>query len=169
MKQCRTIFLSILLTLLSAGCTPFVREPAVVLKDTAIVGLDTAGVDLEFNLGVTNRNSFDLSLLGYTYDLQVMNLPLSAGGRQQTIIFPAERETEVRLPVRVKLTDLLEILNRTPDPDRIPCRVAARLHVKTPLGESVVPLEKEALVVLPEQYRPSFYLDRLHNVFKGLR
>jgi len=164
----RAVVSSILLALL-AGCSPFVREPTVTLKDSAIVGLDTAGIDLEFVLGVTNRNSFDLSLLGYTYDLQVMSLPLSSGGRQQSILFPADRETELRLPVRMRFTDLLEILKRTPEPDRIPCRVTARLHVKTALGDSVIPVEKETLVVLPEAYRPSVYRDLLHNAFKGLR
>ncbi len=169
MPPSRTIFFSILLALLLTGCSPFIREPTVALKETAFVGLDTAGVDLEFNLGVTNRNSFDLSLLSYTYDLQVMSLPLSSGGRQQPLLLPADRETEIRLPVRIKFTDLLEILKRSPDPDRIPYRVTARLHVETPLGATVIPVEKEALVALPEQYRPSFYLDHLHNALKGIR
>lgn len=164
----RAVVCSILFALLT-GCSPFVREPAVVLKDTAVIGLDSAGVDLEVNLGVTNSNSFDLSLLGYTFDLQVMNLPLSSGGGQQTVTFPADRETGLRLPVRLKFSDLLEILKRSPDPARIPYRVAARLHIQTPLGESIIPVEKESLFSLPEQYRPSFYQELLRSTLKGLR
>jgi LEA14-like dessication related protein len=151
--------------LLISGCASLVQEPRVAIKQTNIVGLDTAGADLEFYLGITNPNSFDLSLLGYTYDLQVLTLPLAAGGSQEALPIPAGRETDMRLPVRIKYGNLLEILKRRPDPDRIPYRMNARLHIKTSLGEMVIPIEKNSFFALPEKYRPSHYLDLLRDSF----
>jgi len=163
----RRILCSLLpaLFLLAAGCASLIQAPQVTLKRTNLIGMDTSGADLEFFLGISNPNSFDLSLLGYTYDLRVMTLPLAASGLQSTLPIPAERETDMRLPVRVKFGDLLEILKRRPDPAKVPYHISARLHLKSPLGEIVVPVEMDGSFALPETYRPSFYLDRFRDIF----
>ena len=153
------------LFLLAAGCASLIQAPQVTLKRTSLIGLDTSGADLEFFLGISNPNSFDLSLLGYTCDLRVMTLPLAASGLQSTLPIPAERETDMRLPVRVKFGDLLEILKRRPDPDKVPYQISARLHLQSPLGEIVIPVERDGSFALPETYRPSFYLDRFRDIF----
>lgn len=164
----RLITLSITVLLLTA-CTAFVKAPQVAVKRTNIVGLDTTGFDMECYLGVKNPNSFDISLLGYTYDLQVMALPLAAGGLQQTVAFPAGGETELRLPVRIRYNDLIAILKRRPDPDKIPYRLEARLHLGTPLGEMIIPVVSDSTLSLPEAYRPGTYLDRIGDLLRGLR
>lgn len=164
----RLITLCILAFLLTA-CTVFVKDPQVAIKRTNILALDTAGFDVECYLGVKNPNSFDISLLGYTYDLQVMALPLAAGGLQQTVVFPAGGETDLRLPVRIKYSDLLEILKRRPDPDKIPYRLEARLHLGTPLGEMIIPVVSDSTLSLPEAYRPGTYLDRIRDLLRDLR
>jgi len=122
----RRILCSLLpaLFLLAAGCASLIQAPQVTLKRTNLIGMDTSGADLEFFLGISNPNSFDLSLLGYTYDLRVMTLPLAASGLQSTLPIPAERETDMRLPVRVKFGDLLEILKRRPDPAKVPYHIS---------------------------------------------
>lgn len=146
------MLLLLLLLLMTAGCSSLIQEPLVALKRSNIIGLDTAGADLEFYLGITNPNSFDLSLLGYTYDLRVMTLPLAASGLQEAILIPAGRETDMRLPVRVTFADLLEILKRRPDPDKIPYQINARLHIKSPLGEMVIPVEMDGSFALPKPW-----------------
>jgi LEA14-like dessication related protein len=157
-----------LLIVMLSGCASLVQAPRVTLKETSMVGLDTSGIDIEFLLGITNPNSFDLSLLGYTYDLQVLALPLSTGGMQETILFPAGKETGMRLPVRLKFADLLKIINRSPDPDNIPYQLNTMLHLKTPLGEMAVPVEKSALLAIPEQYRPAAFTNRLRDALRGI-
>jgi LEA14-like dessication related protein len=134
-----------------------------------MVGLDTSGIDIEFLLEISNPNPFDLSLLGYTFDLQVLALPLSTGGKQETILFPAGKETGMRLPVRLKFNDLLEIINHSPDPDKIPYQLSTLLRLKTPLGEMAVPVEKSALLAIPVQYRPAAFTNRLRDALRGLR
>ncbi|QEM67810.1 LEA type 2 family protein [Geobacter sp. FeAm09] len=164
----RLIILFILVFHLTA-CAALVTPPQVALKHTNLVALDTAGFDVECHLGVTNPNSFDISLRGYSYDLQVMALPLAAGGLQQTVVFPAGRETDLRLPVRIRYHDLIEILKRLPAPDRIPYRLDARLHLDTPLGEMVIPVTSDDTLSLPEAYRPGTYLNRIGDILKGVR
>ena len=158
-----------MLLVMLSGCASLVQAPRVTLKETSMVGLDTSGIDMEFLLGITNPNSFDLSLLGYTFDLQVLALPLTTGGRQETILFPAGKETGMRLPVRLKFADLLKIFNSSPDPDKIPYQLNTMLHLKTPLGEMAVPVERNALLAIPEQYRPAAFTNRLRDVLRGIR
>jgi LEA14-like dessication related protein len=158
-----------LLIIMLPGCASIVQAPRVTLKETSVIGLDTSGIDLEFYLGVTNPNAFDLSLLDYTYDLRVMSRPLSTGGMQETILFPAGKETGMRLPVRLKFTDLQEIITHAPDPDSIPYQLNTLLHLKTPLGRMSVPVEKNAVLAIPEQYRPAALINRLRDVLKGIR
>ena len=151
------------------GCASLVQAPRVTLKETSMVGLDTSGIDIEFHLGIANPNPFDLSLLGYTFDLQVLSRPLSTGGRQETILLPAGKETDMRLPVRLKFTDLLEIINRVLDQDKLPYQLNTMLHLRTPLGEMAVPVEKSAVLSIPEQYRPAAYINRLRDALRGIR
>jgi LEA14-like dessication related protein len=167
MRHC--LAAAFLLIVMLSGCTSFVQAPRVTLKETSMVGLDTSGIDIEFILGITNPNSFDLSLLDYIFDLRMMDLPLSTGGMQETIFFPAGKETGMRLPVRLKFTDLMEIINRAPDPGNIPYQLNTMLHLKTPLGVMAVPVEKSAVLAIPENYRPAAFIKRLRDALQGTR
>lgn len=158
-----------LLIVMLSGCASLVQVPRVTLKETSLVGLDTSGIDFEIQLGISNPNSFDLSLLGYTFDLKVLALPLSTGGMQETILFPAGEETGMRLPVRLKFTDLLDIIKRAPDPDKVPYQLNTILQLKTPLGKITVPVEKNAVLAIPEQYRPATFINRMRDVLRGIR
>lgn len=152
------IFLILLMVFMNA-CASLVKEPVITLQRTSIIGLDTAGVDLELYLNVTNPNGFNLSLLGYTYDLQVMALPLANGGALQTVVFPAGKHADIRLPVRLRYNDLIGILKRLPDPEKIPYHVTAKLQVDTPVGELIIPVDERATFAVPEKYRPSRVFD----------
>jgi LEA14-like dessication related protein len=164
----RFITLLLMFALLS-GCASFIHEPRIAIKGTSLIGLDSSGIDVEFYLGITNPNTFDLSLLGYTYDLRVMTLPLSTGGTQVAVSFPAGKETDMRLPVHLTFTSLLEILKRQPDPDKLPYHMNARLYVKHPLGEMVIPVEKNDTLKIPERYRPAAAIDRLRDALRSIR
>ncbi|HEY3308618.1 MAG TPA: LEA type 2 family protein [Desulfuromonadaceae bacterium] len=156
------------LLVLVTGCSHFIQEPKVTLKQSSIINLDTAGADLEFYLGITNPNSFDLSVLSYTYDLRVMTLNLANSGLQETLSIPSESETDMRLPVRIRYSDLFEIIKRHPDPEKIPYQLNARLHVRTTFGDKIIPIEKNSTFAIPEKYRPDFYLERFKDIFKRM-
>lgn len=158
--------LMVLLTLLVAltGCAAVVTPPEVRLQQITPVRIDAAGLAIEVDLLVHNPNRFDLTLLGYSYTLQVAGLPFSSGGSRQTTTFPAHQEQLVRIPARIRHGELLELLKRQSGPDHLPYRLIAELQLATPLGESVIPLDHQGRFTIPEKYRP----DALMNHLKGL-
>lgn len=169
MSKAGCLVVVVVLFFLMAACASLVKEPQVAFKRLNIIAVDSNGVDLEFYLGIRNPNSFDLSLLGYTYDLRVMTLPLTTGDLQETHIFPAGEETDVRLPVRIKHGDLIDILKHRPDPDKVPYRLYAHLRLKTPLGEMLIPITSASTFSVPEHYRPDAYLGRFKNLLRNVR
>lgn len=148
-----------------AGCSFFLETPQVTVKNVNLVGLDTTGLELEFYLGVNNPNPFAVTLKGYSYDVQVMTLPVAKGGSRTPVRFESSSETEMRLPVRIQYSDLAEILKRRPDPDRIPYRLNAGLELDSSLGNFLVPVEKKDTFSIPEQYRPSHALKLISDMF----
>jgi LEA14-like dessication related protein len=150
-----------------AGCSVFIKEPRVAFKGTSLTGVDSSGLDMEFLLAVTNPNSFDLSLTGYSYDLHVLAIPLSSGETQQTIHFPARAETDMHLPVHLSFNNLLEIIKHQPDLNELPYRVNARLKLKSLLGESFIQIEQNDTLNVPEPYRPGAALKRLQDALRG--
>lgn len=159
-------YLLLLLLFMSlAGCTAFVKEPVVTVKDLNVVSMDGAGAGMELYLGVKNPNSYDVKLQGYSYDLKVMALPLAKGGAREEISFPAKTETDVRIPIKVSFGDLLEILKRKPDPDNIPYQLAAGLDLETPVGQMTVPVNRKGTYAIPKEYRPSAILNKITNFF----
>lgn len=152
--------LLLLLLLTCAGCAAFVQEPRVSINSANIIGIDTSGLDLEFLMAVDNPNQFDLALQSYTFDLQVMTLPFSSGGSPLKHVFPAGKQSLVRLPMRIPYGNLIEIIKRRPELDKIPYQVDARLNLDTPLGALMLPVKKSDLISVPESYRPGTYIKR---------
>ena len=155
-----------MLTLLG-GCSAMVQNPVVTVKDLNVVSLDTRGAGMELHLNVENKNPFDITLRGYSYNLDIMALPLAKGGGREEIRFPANDATDLRIPIRISYSDLLEILKRKPDPDKIPYHVTAGLDIDTPVGQLTVPIDRKGTYALPKEYRPSNLLNSLTN-FLGI-
>lgn len=149
------------LLLLLTGCAAVVTAPTVQLEQLKPVAVDISGITIEVDLLVTNLNRFDLTLLGYSYTLQVAGLPLSSGEERQTVIFPAGQQTRITIPTLVRHRDLFKLLQLQHEPDRIPYRLITGIQVDSPLGEKTVPVDHQGLFALPEQYRPSGLLKYL--------
>jgi LEA14-like dessication related protein len=159
-------YLLLLLSILMGGCTSFVKEPEVAVKELKVVSVDGGGARMELQLGVKNGNSYDIKLLGYSYDLKVMALPLAKGGAREEIEFPADKETDVKIPIRISYGDLLEILKRRPNPDAVPYQLSAGLDIDSPLGQFTVPVKRSGSYSIPKQYRPSALLNKLSDLFR---
>jgi LEA14-like dessication related protein len=151
-----------------AGCSMFLSSPDVQVKDVSIVGFDSNAVEVELYFTVKNPNSFPLKLLGYSYDLKVMALPLAKGGARESIEFKAGSSNDLRLLVRIVFRNLYEILKRVPDPDKMPYSMNAGLEVDSPLGIHTFPVESSGIFKIPKKYRPEFYLKQLRNIIGGL-
>jgi LEA14-like dessication related protein len=156
----------LLLLVLFTGCTMFVKDPVVTVKELNVVGLDGGGAAMELHLTVKNRNPFDVRLLGYSYQLTVLTLPLAKGGAREEIKFPAGAETELSIPIRISYGDLLEIFKRQPDPENVPYQLAAGLDLGTPLGQMTIPVNRTGTYAIPKQYRPATILNKLGDFFR---
>jgi len=169
MFRMRDFIASFLLIALLSGCSTLIQEPRIALKGTSLIAADSSGIDIEFALGITNPNNFDLSLMGCTYDLSIMTLPLTTGKTQMTVLFPAGEETDMRLPIHLNFSDLLEIIKRQPDLNKLPYQMNATLHLKHPLGEMTIPVEKNDILNVPDRYRPDAAINRLRGVLRSIR
>lgn len=158
----RFIYLLFMVVLL-AGCSTVVQKPVVTVKDLNVVSLDTSGAGMELYLNVENTNPFDITLQGYSYNLNIMALPLAKGGAREQIRFRANDATDLRIPIRISYSDLIEILKRKPDPDKIPYHVTAGLDIETPVGQMTVPIDRKGTYALPEEYRLLNILNTLTN------
>jgi LEA14-like dessication related protein len=161
----KKLLLSVVIFL--TGCSLFVASPNVKVGNVNLVSFDGGGATLEFLLLISNPNSFDLQLLGYSYDLKIMTLPLAKGGARDVVVFPAGEEVNMHLPVRIAYGDLLEIMKRRPDPDNIPYRLQTGLEVETPLGLRIIPFAKKGTYSIPNEYRPAFYLQQIKEMLQS--
>jgi LEA14-like dessication related protein len=164
----KAVWMALLLLVAScAGCGWFVKDPVVTVQDLRFVSLDGNGAVMDLYLSVKNPNSFDIRLLGYSYDLKVLMLPLAQGGAREELKFLQRSETDLRIPIKVSYNDLMEILKRRPDPERIPYGIAAGLDVETPMGTQTVTVNRTGTYAIPAQYRPGNFLKRLGDFMKG--
>ena len=151
------------------GCSLFVRDPEVAVKDVALTGLDSSGAMLEIGLDVTNPNPYQISLQGYDYALQVKSLPLASGATRQTMVFAADKTTNVRIPVKISYADLLEILKSRPDPDRITYQLKAGLDLNLPVGAMTLPIDASGTFAVPQKYRPVSLLRQFSDFLGKVR
>lgn len=162
----RKIACLLFMVVLLSGCGTLVTAPAVTVQDFNVVSMDPAGAGMELYLRVKNPNSFDVKLQGYSYDIKVMALPLVRGGAREEVNFPANEETDVRIPIQITYADLLEILKRRPDPENIPYQLAAGLDLETPMGQMTVPVKRSGTYAIPRKYRPSAIFGKLADIFQ---
>ena len=111
-------------------------------------------------------NPFDITLQGYSYNLNIMALPLAKGGAREQIRFRANDATDIRIPIRISYSDVIEILKRKPDPDKIPYHVTAGLDIETPVGQMTVPIDRKGTYAIPEEYRLLNLLNTLTNFIR---
>ena len=151
------------LSLLLTGCSLFIHDPEVTVREVNLTNLDSGGVTIEFQLAVRNPNSYDVKLRGYSYDLNVSAIPVAEGGAREPLNFPGNTVTDVRIPVRIGYDSLAELLKRRPDPDNVPYRLSAGFDLETPFSTVSVPVEKNGTFAIPKQYRPDYYLRKLSD------
>ena len=161
----KSLFL-LLLCMLLLGCKLLVKEPVVTVQEFNVVSLDGGGAGMELRLKVKNPNSFDIRLLGYDYDLKVLELPLAKGAAREEVNFPAGAEADLRIPVHVSYGELLEIYQRKPNLDSVPYRLSASLELGTPLGKMTVPVTRNGTYAIPKQFRPPAVLNRFSDFLR---
>ncbi len=145
------------------GCTMFMKQPEVAVKDIKLTGLDGEGALMDLSLAVTNPNSSDIRLSRYKYNLLISELPMTSGEQQQQFEFRGNTTTDIRLPIRVKYSDLVEVLKRLPNPDHVPYQLTADFDMNTKLGTFTVPVAKNGYFAIPQKYKPGQILKKLNE------
>jgi len=149
-----------------AGCTMFMTQPEIMVKDVSLVGADRDGVQMDLGLAVTNQNSSSIRLTRYSYYLLVAELPMSKGEQREPYEFGANSTTDIKVPIRITYHDLLEILKRLPDPDHIPYQITADFDLKTDFGSVTIPAAKSGYFAIPQRYRPGQILKQLDELLQ---
>jgi LEA14-like dessication related protein len=159
----------LLALMMMTGCGMFVRSPEVELTGIKITGLDRNGLQMELALAVNNPNPADLTLRGYRYDLQILSIPLTKGEIRKQIDFPAHAITNVSVPVVLPYRAVVDILQKQPDPDRIPYTLTSTFDLDSPLGSVAVPYGKSGTFAIPGKFRQTPLLNLLNGLLEGVR
>ena len=160
----KLLFLSLLFL---TACAMAVEKPTVKIKDVRFAGVDGRGVSLDFLLDVTNPNSFDLPLHGYTYDVSLMAVPLVRGESKESQTLYGKASTDMLIPVRISYADVLKIVQRTPGLKELPYQLNADLSLGTPLGNIAVPVRTGGTVTIPKQYQSGSLLRQFGDLLKS--
>ena len=141
--------LLLLVCVFLTGCTLFMANPEVTVKDVSLVGLNSNGVEMDLKLSVTNPNSSSIRLSRYSYDLLISELPMTRGEQYRPYEFKGNTTTDIRLPLHIHYNDLLELLKRLPDPNHAPYQLTADFDLYTRFGTFTVPVAKRGGVCHP--------------------
>jgi len=160
----KLIFLSLLLL---TACAMTVEKPTVKIKDVRFASVDGRGVTLDFLLDVTNPNSFDLPLNGYTYDVSLLAVPLVRGESKENQTLYGKASTDMLIPVRISYADVLKIVQGYPGLKELPYQLNADLSLGTPLGNIAVPVRTGGTVTIPRQYQSGSLLRQFGNLIKS--
>jgi LEA14-like dessication related protein len=164
----RPFFLPALFLMLTC-CSLFFRNPEITVTDITLSGPRDGGVTIEFHLAVRNPNSYDVTLQGYRYNLEIATVPVAQAEVRDTINFPGKAVTDVLLPVRISFISIIELLQRRLDPEKIPYRLSAGFDMATPLGAISVPVEKSGIFAIPKQFRPDQFLRKLSDIIRQVK
>lgn len=156
-----------MMVLLAAGCTLFVKSPEVDLKGIKITGLDRNGLQMDLILTVRNDNGSDLVLRGYRYDLQIQSLPVTKGEIFKKTEFPAHSVTDVTVPVKLPYGTVVDLMQHQTNPDRVPYTLVSSFDVETLVGAVTVPCNKTGTFSIPEKFRMSSILNILNGLLSG--
>jgi LEA14-like dessication related protein len=160
--------LLLLSLLFLTACSMAVEKPTVKIKDVRFAGVDAKGVSLDFLLDVTNPNSFDLPLHGYTYDLSLMAVPFVRGESKESQTLYGKASTDMLIPVRISYADVLKIIRRNPGLKELPYQLNADLSLGTLFGNIAVPVRTGGTVTIPKQYQSGSLLRQFGDLLNNL-
>ena len=133
-----------------SGCSLFFTKPTVTFRELKLVDIDSKGMSLSLMLNVNNPNSYDITLDGYSYSFNILDLPLATGEKRQAVIFPGQKATDVQVPMRVTYGNVLDIVMKRPNPASIPYQLAAGLDIATPVGTLNFPVTTNGTLAVPK-------------------
>ncbi len=139
--------------LLAAGCNTLstssllgkVSKPSIESISPRITGLDFLGVDLAFDVAVSNPYEVPIKSPRFKYGLDVEGANFLNSQATANLDLPAKGVGMVVLPVRLQYLDLLQAYSSLKDAAEVPYTLHGAL-VFSPLGETIeLPIQKSGI------------------------
>jgi LEA14-like dessication related protein len=119
------------------------EKPRVRVLGADVTDVSLTSADLVFDVAVENPNRFAFVLDTVDYRLQVNGEPFLDGQSDLHAEVAARGTTEVRLPVKLRFTDVLRVLHAVEGEKRAGYDLEAKLWFQAPLvGRRSVPVRK---------------------------
>lgn len=126
------------------------QEPEVSVTGTELVRLTPTGADLEARFNVSNPNAFAITLGALDYDLAVNGSRLFSGEQTQGDRLEAGAEQEVRLPVTLEFSELVDFVSNFAQRDALAYEIATGMSFEIPVvGRVRVPATASGEVPIP--------------------
>jgi LEA14-like dessication related protein len=144
-----------------------VQSPKVEVESAKLTQLSFSGLDLLFNLKISNPNQFGLKLSGFSYELFINDSSFVAGDQTEGLEIAAQDESIVQLPLTIQYNRLFETFRSLIKEDRTSYELRCVFSFDVPvLGDMSVPVKKEG--EFPVLRFPEIRFDALRIVRLGL-
>jgi hypothetical protein len=153
----QVLFLALLSLACFAGCG--VRqlakgeiEPPRVKFQSLAVGLPAPGqgLPLECTLLVENPNPQDLRILGYDFEFRLEGQKVMQGESQQAVHLPAQGQTQVTVPILVKLQALPRFVPAILQNEKLNYQISGGVRLASLLGGFRVPFSFQGQITPKE-------------------
>lgn len=127
------------------------RKPTAQVEGVRLDGLDLAGVDLVFDVGIDNPNPFSIDLTGFDYDLQLFDQSFIKGRQTHGLSLAARSGSRIELPLRLDFKRLLRSYRQLQGVDEASYRLDLGLGFQMPvIGSMRLPVDIEGRFPVPK-------------------
>jgi LEA14-like dessication related protein len=157
-----------LLTLLATGCATIEKQidtikPSAELLGTRLTNINFEGVDLVFDVAVTNRNPFSLRVAGLDYEIVIAENSLISGVMAQGLKLKKSSVSKVAVPVTLKFDDLKQLPGELWKGDEFEYHVFTDIHLNLPvIGKYTIPVSAKGELPVPKM--PSVRMQKVRVV-----
>lgn len=129
-------------------------KPTVRFADVNVQDINFERLDTEFVFDVENPNPVRIQVSSFTYDLDLAGSGFIDGTSDDGVGLEPQGTSQIKLPVGLVFTELLETAGNLRGADEIPFAIAGDFAFDTPLGEVRIPYSEEG--TLPMIRAPKF-------------
>jgi LEA14-like dessication related protein len=150
------------------GCATIEKQidtikPSAELLGTRLTNINFEGVDLVFDVAVTNRNPFSLRVAGLDYEIVIAENSLISGVMAQGLKLKKSSVSKVAVPVTLKFDDLKQLPGELWKGDEFEYHVFTDIHLNLPvIGKYTIPVSAKGELPVPKM--PSVRLQKVRVV-----
>jgi len=128
-----------------------IKDPDVSVAGVNITNLSADGLTLQFDLDVNNPNAIPLNLAGFDYALMLDGKQLMAGEQRDKINIKANGNSQVKVPISLKFSDLSKLISGGMDKDNLNYELKTAALVNLPvIGVKKFPATKKGTFPVPK-------------------